>query len=277
MTPVPRDTGRRVEGVRTPVHGRNQGHLRVLRGRLRHGPAAAVSALVVLSASAVITQLLARTGRPDTLWARTLGLTDPVLTVTAGLACLQGGADARSRTAWLRSTAPREPLRVDALAFAPSVLWPLAGLAPVLLTVLYVAPAPAPPEPPAHVTPLVLGTTVVAYACLGHLVGRVLPVRVTPLLLTVGLLLVSLSGGVVLACPAHEPCEPRYDSLLMPHAELVATVAPRLRPWCFGGLNVAVAAACVLLCARRLFPALLVVTVPVVLLAPPLTPLPFLF
>lgn len=153
------------------------------------------------------------------------------------------------------------------------MLWPLAGLAPVMVTVLCVAPAPTPPSPPAYVPPVVMATTVIAFACLGHLVGRMIPVRMTPLLVIVGLLVGSLLGALVSSCPVGDKCEPTYDSVLLPHAELLTTVVPGLRPWCFSGLNLTIAAVCVLLCARRWFLAAVVAAVPVVLLAPPLTSL----
>ncbi|MFJ5776317.1 hypothetical protein [Streptomyces sp. NPDC093094] len=169
------------------------------------------------------------------------------------LAGWQGGAEERHDARWMRQTSVRAPVSPVLLGLASGVVWPLAGY---LLAVTAVLAWPGSwdtaTRPPLDAM-AVDAALIVAVSCVAHLLGRTIPLRVTPLVVGAAALLLGPVWQLLF------PLEHTYTGTGAPvpqeAARWVLRTPPAWVPWCRAVLIAAVAAAAVLLCAYRWRPA----------------------
>ncbi|MEU9861020.1 hypothetical protein AB0D99_09095 [Streptomyces sp. NPDC047971] len=209
----------------------------VVRTELRRGvgpwagAAVAVTLLVTMYAKAPAWQ--GRwTDATDTLHIATALLAGP-LTLAAG--CWQGGRDRRRGTLELLRSVPRGRLRRTLLAVAPSALWPVAGQL-LATTVCLLATWPYVGGGRPYLELVAADAVALAsLGTLGHLVGLLVPWRLTAPLLAV-------AGYVGLAVGTYTESPARWLSPAVEHAspweEPVWWFAPASAVWT-GGLALA--------------------------------------
>lgn len=204
----------------------------------------------------------------DALWLQNLQLTDMTAAISGGLACWEGGAYVRSHTGWVRLTGTRGPLATAVLALAPAVLRALTAFALLSAVLFLTAWSHGPAGSPPYAAFFVGATTVAAFACLGHLVGRIFPQRAMAPLVSLALLFLAVTGTGMSVCPRADDCRYEYNSLLLPHADWIVRGAPGTQPWLFCTANLAATAVCLFLCGRHWFLASATATVSIALLGP---------
>lgn len=233
------------------------GHGAVLSRQLRHAPAVLGAAL---SATAVLQRFLTKIVVGDD-WPRGMShvgdaLLDIGLPFVVAVAYWLGGADARHGTGWLDATASRGPLTRLVMKAAPAVLWPLAGYVVVVAVVGVTASGSAYPGSlpvDAVVSDVALQT---AAACVSYALGRAVPLRFVPPLIW-GLLF--FSGWTFVDRSRLSPTVPQsYRARGVPGASTWSpAVPPWWLPWLVSALLLALAAAVLLISARRVLPATL--------------------
>ncbi|MFF6785848.1 hypothetical protein [Streptomyces sp. NPDC012510] len=173
----------RVRRGRGPEGG---GHLTVLRVGLRRGPGIWVAVLcgttIPVCATLFVGHWNWQDDWRDTGMALSTSLTF-ALPVAVGVACRQGGAEARAGARWVREYSARGPFTHALLFCAPSVLWPLAGFALAVLVMFLAAlwRTPASGVPP-YLEVAYCAALLTAFTCLAHTVGALLPFRAVPVL-----------------------------------------------------------------------------------------------
>ncbi|MFJ3581031.1 hypothetical protein ACIPPS_02175 [Streptomyces sp. NPDC090127] len=160
----------------------------VLRTELRRGTgpwsgaAVAVTTLVTLYAKAPGWQ--SRWTDATDMLHIVVGLLLGPLVLAVG--CWQGGRDRRNGTRELLGSVPRGPLRRAFLAVAPTALWPVAGyLSAAAVCLLATWPYVDGGRRPFLELVAADAVTLAALGTLGHLVGRLVPWRLTAPLLAV--------------------------------------------------------------------------------------------
>lgn len=216
----------RVRRGREPGGG---GHLAVLGVGLRRGPGIWVAVLcgttIPVCASLLVGHWNWQEDWRDTGMALSTSLTF-ALPVAVGMACRQGGAEARAGARWLREHSVRGPYTHALLCCAPSVLWPLAGftLAVLVMFLRVMWRTPAAGVPPyqevAYCAALLTALTSVA-----HTVGALLPFRAVPVLAGFLCSLLSpLTGGAELG--ATQWAMPRIVHAVTPLRRYVGPTVP---------------------------------------------------
>lgn len=119
------------------------------------------------------------------------------LPISAGLACWQGGLEARAGTAWTGECSVRGPWANVLLSLAPSVLWPLTVFGTSVLVMSAAtwstAPVGRPPFAMAAYAVAMLSTMVGA----GHVLGCLLPLRIVPPLVGAPLVWGRIGGDIL--------------------------------------------------------------------------------
>ncbi|MFD5910621.1 hypothetical protein ACFWHL_18095 [Streptomyces massasporeus] len=142
-----------------------------------------------------------RIGEQCGLAARTVGVGCAVL-----LAGWQGGAEARDDAGWVTTTSARGGVTCQLMGLASGIVWPLGGYA-VAMTVMVVSPYPQEPVGRAPLDVMAVDAVMlVAFSCVGRLVGRTVPLR--------GVFVALAAGSVVLSV------SPWGERLLGPLADL---------------------------------------------------------
>lgn len=111
-------------------------------------------------------------------------LTDVGTAVAMGFSCWSGSTESRSGTRWLADTSVRRRPAVILLAMSPGALWALAGNAVLLLAVWSVTSSGHPEDLVTYQLLFWSAAQLVPCCALGFSVGRVLPLRAVPPLLT---------------------------------------------------------------------------------------------
>ncbi|MFD9936887.1 hypothetical protein ACFWZ6_27565 [Streptomyces massasporeus] len=231
----------------------------VLRANLRRqgGPPAALVMAGVLVAVAW-DGLYGRGMWRDTGWVR-IGEQCGLAARTVGVGCAvllagwQGGAEARDDAGWVTATSARGGVTCQLMGLASGIVWPLGGYA-VAMTVMVVSPYPQEPVGRAPLDMMAVDAVMlVAFSCASRLVGRTVPLRGVSVALAAAAVVLSVSPwGERLLGPLADLRFTYRGDPVPGGAELGATPAPPLwLPWCKAALLAAVAAAAVLLCARR--------------------------
>ncbi|MET9901683.1 ATP-binding cassette domain-containing protein [Streptomyces sp. NPDC006446] len=167
------------------------------------------------------------------------------------LAGWQGAAEARGDVEWIHATAVRGVLSQRLTGLASGVLWPLAGYLLSVAVVLMWPYAAQPSHRPPYDAMAVDATSIVAVSCLAYLVGRTVPLPVTPFVLVAALL---LFGQSIWWTAITHPVEINYTGASLPQSTSgwVPARPPLWLPWCRAALFALLAAAAVSLCARWL-------------------------
>ncbi|MFF3849358.1 hypothetical protein [Streptomyces sp. NPDC002328] len=166
------------------------------------------------------------------------------------LAGWQGAAEARSGVDWIHATAVRGVLAQRLAGLASGVLWPLLGyLLAVAVVLLWPYPARPSHHPPFDAM-TVDAASITAASCVAYLLGRTVPLPVTPFVLVTALILFGQSPWWTAIA---RPVEIGYTGAVLPPStsEWVPAHPPLWLPWCRAALFAVLAAAAVSLCARH--------------------------
>ncbi|MFI8835000.1 hypothetical protein ACIGPN_28910 [Streptomyces afghaniensis] len=180
------------------------------------------------------------------------------LPLAAAFACWLGGTDARAGTGWLADTAVRRALPRIMDGMAPAVLWPLAGYAVASLTSAARTWSSNLGGFPFDALASNAGA-LVAVACVGYALGRLAPLRAAAPLIGMAVLLLCAGGlGEPLGL-TNGFAQQTYTGSGVPGLDaLYGAPIPAWLPWLVTAVFLALAAAAVLLSARRWIPAVLV-------------------
>lgn len=171
--------------------------------------------------------------------------------VAALLAGWQGGAEERNGARWMEGTSVRGSVPRRLMGLASGIMWPLAGYL-LGMTAVLVWQQPVQPSGRIPIDSIsVDGAIIVAVSCIAHLLGQTFPLRVTPLIL--GLAAVFLGA----AWQEYFGIHLTYTGDPIPRqvASWAPPAPPVWLPWCRVVLVTVLAAAAVLLSARRWKPA----------------------
>ncbi|MGW1672369.1 hypothetical protein [Streptomyces sp. NPDC002324] len=165
------------------------------------------------------------------------------------LASWQGGAEVRGGVDWIHATAVRGVLWQRLAGLASGVLWPLCGYLLAVLAVLVWPFAGQPSHRPPFDAMTVDAASITAVSCIAYLVGRTVPLPVTPFVLVTALVLFGQSAWWM---AITHPVEINYSGdALPPNTSGWVPVHPPLwLPWGRSLLFAVVAAGAVSLCAR---------------------------
>ncbi|WP_137993377.1 hypothetical protein [Streptomyces vilmorinianum] len=185
----------------------------VLRTELRRGSGPWAGAAVA------VTILVAMYGKAPGWQGRWADATDLLHIATGLLAgplalaagCWQGGRDRRRRVFELLGSVPRGRLRRTVLAVAPSALWPVAGYLPAAAVCLLATWPYVGGGRPYLELVAADAVALAALGTLGHLVGRLVPWRLTAPLLAV-------AGYVGLGVPTYMQSSVRWLSPASEHS-----------------------------------------------------------
>lgn len=163
------------------------------------------------------------------------------------LAGWQGGAEERNGARWMEGTSVRGPVSHRLMGLASGVLWPLAGY---LLGMTAVLVWPQPVQPSGRI-PLdamsVDAAFIVAISCIAYLLGQAIPLRVAPLVIG----LAAMFLGAIWGLPFGIHLTYTGDPIPRQVASWAPPAPPVWLPWCRAVLITVLAAAAVLLSARR--------------------------
>ncbi|MFD8233018.1 hypothetical protein ACFV20_14210 [Streptomyces sp. NPDC059696] len=163
------------------------------------------------------------------------------------LAGWQGGAEERNGARWMEGTSVRGPVSHRLMGLASGVVWPLAGY---LLGMAAVLVWPQPVQLSGRI-PLdamsVDAAFIVAVSCIAYLLGQAIPLRVAPLILGLAAMFLGAIWGFLFGIHLTYTGDPIPRQVV----SWAPPTPPVWLPWCRAVLVTALAAAAVLLSARR--------------------------